>query len=89
MSDADTIEENKLPKVEQYDTAIHMAIPDIVSMTQNQMPESKARALLSLYCVEPVAERKVPKTRGRGLHLFARTDVEKVLGHYLSFFSGK
>lgn len=89
MTETNQDTESKLPKFETYDTAVHMSVHDIVALTQNQMPETKARALLSLYCVEPVAERKVPKTRGRGLHLFARTDVEKVLGHYLSFFAGK
>lgn len=84
------IEENKLPKMEHYDVTQFVSTNDVVAdITKHQMPESKVRSLLSLYCVEPVAQRQIPKTRGRGMHLYARTDVERALGHYLSFFSTK
>lgn len=87
MTEMNQDTESKLPKYETYDTALLMSVHDVEAMTQNKMPESKVRSLLSLYCIEPVAERKIPKTRGRGLHLFARNDVEKALSHFLSFFS--
>lgn len=87
MTETNQDTESKLPKYETYDTASLLSVHDVEAMTQGNMPESKVRSLLSLYCIEPVAERKIPKTRGRGLHLFARTDVEKAMAHYLSFFS--
>lgn len=82
----DSAVDGKLPSVESYDTATLMSIHDIVDWTKGNMPETKVRALLSLYCLEPVAQRKIPKTRGRGMHLYDRPAVEKVLVHYLSFF---
>lgn len=81
-----TTVENKLPKFETYDVASYVSVHDVEAMTNNQMPESKVRALLGLYCIEPIAERKTPNTRGRGLHLFNRTEVEKALNHFFGYF---
>ena len=81
--------EKRLPKVETYDTTTHVSIGEVVGMaaeTQHPMPELKARAFLGLYGIEPVMERKIPNTRGRGLHLFERSQVQKALSHYLAFF---
>lgn len=81
---------NELTKVEQYDTAELLAIRDAVGIVDHpQCPANEAtmRALFSLYGLRPVAERKVPNTRGRGLHLYRKSEVETAVAHYLSYFS--
>lgn len=81
---------NKLPKVEAYDQNELLAIRDAVSIIDHpRCPDDEAtmRALFSLYGLEPIAERKTPGTRGRGLHLYRKTDVEHAVSHYLSYFS--
>lgn len=81
-----------LPQVTEYDVSRLISVNDTSALQFSngdrvEMPLAKFRAILSIYELSPVAQRKIPNTRGRGLHLFERKEVERALNHYMNFFN--